>query len=134
MSHEIKQLAIRLHGGFSNNQFDKVLELCHDDVEVHSYAFGAHFNGKEAFVNFMQGFKIPFPDVTLHHKNFVVEGNKVAVQMTANGTHSGPFQTPKGLIPATGKKIELFVSEFMVFENGKLISLHNYQDAGSLMQ
>ncbi|MEZ5013599.1 MAG: ester cyclase [Chitinophagales bacterium] len=129
-----KQLTIAIHEAFSNNAFDQVLALCHENVEVHAHAFGAVFTGKEGFMQFMQSFKTGFPDVRIAHEHFVVEGGSVAVQFTGRGTHTGTLQTPAGDIPATGKKVELHVAEFLVWENGKLRSLHNYQDAGSLLR
>lgn len=129
-----KQSAIAIHDAFSNNEFNKVIALCHDDVEVHAYAFGAVFHGKEGFMNFMQSFKVGFPDVRIQHNNFIEDGDKIAVEFTGKGTHTGPLETPAGSIPATGKTVTLSVSEFMVWENGKLKSLHNYQDAGSLLR
>ncbi len=134
MENSIKQAVIDIHTAFSNNQFDKVLSLCADDVEVKAHALGLTFNGKEGFMNFMQSFKSAFPDVTVYHNNLIIDGNKAAVEFIGKGTHSGELQTPNGTIPATGKKVEFIVSEFMVWENGKLKSLHNYQDAGSLMR
>jgi steroid delta-isomerase-like uncharacterized protein len=129
-----KQATIEIHDAFSKNQFDKVLVLCHDDVVVNAYAFGAVFKGKDGFKDFMQSFKSAFPDVVITHKNIIAEGNNVAVEFTGKGTHTGALQTPAGAIPATGKTVELTVAEFMVWENGKLKSLHNYQDAGSLLR
>lgn len=134
MTNSVKENVIALHNAFSKNQFDKVLELCSDSVEVHAHAFGLAFHGKEGFMNFMQGFKSAFPDVSIHHKKFVVDGNHVAVEFIGKGTHTGALQTPAGTIPPTGKTIELTVAEFMVWENGKLKTLHNYQDSGSLMR
>jgi steroid delta-isomerase-like uncharacterized protein len=134
MSNSIKEIAMQIHDAFSRNQFEKVLNLCHDDVEVHAYAFNAVFKGKEGFMSFMQSFKIAVPDVAIHHRNFVVEGNRLAVEFQGKGIHSGPLHTPAGTIAATGKSVEITVAEFMVFENGKLKTLHNYQDAGSLLR
>lgn len=134
MSDSIKQLVISLHDAFTKNEFDKVLDLCTDDVEVHAYAFGLSFYGKDGFMGFMKGFKSAFPDMTIRHKNLLVQENKVAVEFTGNGTHTGALQTPTGSVAPTGKTVELTVSEFMEWENGRLKRLHNYQDSGSLMR
>src|ERR1043166_8652995 len=132
MKNTSKENSVAIHDAFSKNEFDKVLALCHDDVEVHAYAFGMTFHGKDGFMSFMQSFKSAFPDVMIQHNNIIEQDDRVALEFTGNGTHTGDLQTPAGAIPATGKKVELTVSEFMVWENGKLKSLHNYQDAGSL--
>ncbi|HYD20457.1 MAG TPA: ester cyclase [Flavipsychrobacter sp.] len=133
MSDSIRQLVIRLHDAFSKNEFEKVLELCTDDVTVQAYAFGLSFYGKDGFMGFMQGFKSAFPDMAIMHKNMLVDGNRVAVEFTGNGTHTGTLQTPAGVIAPTGKTLVVTACEFMEWENGKLKRLHNYQDAGSLM-
>jgi steroid delta-isomerase-like uncharacterized protein len=134
MENQNEQLTCKLHETFSNDQFDQTLQLASDDVEVHAYAFGQTFKNKEGFANFMQGFKTAFPDIKIQHKTIVSSGNHVAVEFTAQGTHTGPLQTPSGAIPPTGKPVTITVSEFMKWENGKLMSLHNYQDAGSIMR
>jgi hypothetical protein len=42
--------------------------------------------------------------------------------------------TPKGEILPTGRTAEWPVCEVCHFRNGKLVSLHNYQDFGSVLQ
>ena len=131
------QLAIstqKLHQTFSDNQFEETLAMAADDVQIVAHAFGLTFNGKPEFMAFMQGFKSAFPDMRLHYQNILVNENRVAVEFTATGTHTGPLQTPAGDIPPSGKKVTLNVSEFLEWENGKLKSIHNYQDAGSLLR
>jgi steroid delta-isomerase-like uncharacterized protein len=130
----MKEKVMALHEAFSKNRFEEVLNLCSEQVEVHAYAFGATFKGKEGFMNFMQAFKLAFPDVTIQHRNMLVEGNRVAVEFIGKGTHTGTLHSPAGPIEATNKAVELTVAEFMVWENGMLMSLHNYQDAASLLR
>ena len=134
MTNQLEQLTRELHDTFSNNQFDKTLELVSDNVKVNAYAFGMTFNNKEGFSAFMQSFKSAFPDIKIKHTNIVSNGNKVAVEFTARGTHNGPLQTPAGPIPPTGKTVDFTVAEFYVWENGKVVSMNNYQDAGSIMR
>jgi steroid delta-isomerase-like uncharacterized protein len=105
-----------------------------DDVVVEAYAFGATFRGKAEFSQFMQGFKMAFPDLRLHHDNVVSNDHFVAVEFTATGTHTGDLHTPAGVVPATGKSVSLKVAEILKLENGKLKSIHNYQDSASLMR
>lgn len=134
MNTHLEQLTRKLHHSFSNNEFDKALELVSDNVIVNAFAFGMTFSNKTGFSNFMQGFKTAFPDITIQHVNIVSNDNKVAVEFTAHGTHNGPLQTPAGAIPPTGRKVDFTVAEFYVWENGKVISMNNYQDAGSIMR
>ena len=134
MDNQYENLTKEVHDSFSADNFSRCMELADENVQVIAHAFGMTFNGKQEFGNFMQGFKQAFPDMTLEHKNIIAQGNKVAVEFTAHGTHTGPLQTPAGTIPPSGKKIALNVSEFYEWENGKFVRMANYQDAGSLMQ
>lgn len=134
MKSSLEQLTQQLHDSFSNNQFDQTLAMAADDVQVVAHALGMTFNGKQEFMAFMQGFKSAFPDMQIQYQNIVSNGNRVAVEFTATGTHTGPLQTPAGAIPPSGKTVNLQVSEFLQWENGKLRSIHNYQDAGNLMR
>lgn len=134
MENTVEKLVYNLHESFSNNDFEKTLSMAADDVVVEAYALGATFRGKNEFSQFIQGFKGAFPDMRLHYKNVVANGNKVAVEFTATGTHTGNLYTPAGIVLPTGKSISLSVCEVQTWENGKLKSIRNYQDAGALMR
>lgn len=127
-------LTRKIHDSFSANQFDACLNMADENVKITAHAFGMVFNGKDEFNGFMQGFKQAFPDMKLAHTNEISEGDRVGIQMTAKGTHTGPLQTPMGVIPPSGKTVELQVAEFFVWKNGLLQSIDNYQDAGSLLR
>lgn len=131
---ENEKLTKELYDSFSNGNLDRCLELADENVIVISQAFGMTFNGRNEFLNFMQGFKLAVPDMKLNYTNVICSGNKVAVEMTVTGTQTGPLQTPNGTLPASGHKIEQPVSEFLEWENGKFKRLVNYQDTGNLLK
>jgi steroid delta-isomerase-like uncharacterized protein len=134
MKNSIETLIKELHDSFSDNNFEKTLAMAADDVVVEAYALGATFRGKEEMNQFMQGFKMAFPDMRIKYDNLVSNGNTVAVEFTATGTHTGNLHTPAGIVPPTGKSVSLKVAEIQTWENDKLKSIHNYQDSGSLMR
>lgn len=124
----------KAHELFSQNKFDEVVALASDNIQVVSYATGQTFNGKTEFRNFMAGFKTAFPDMVIKHTNVFSKGSEVALEFDAEGTHTGSLAGPGGTLPPTGKKVKLKVCETMRVENGKITTIHNYQDSGSLMQ
>jgi steroid delta-isomerase-like uncharacterized protein len=134
MTNSIEKLVHELHESFSNNEFDKTLAFAADDVVVEAFAFGATFQGKQEFNQFMMGFKTAFPDLRIQNTNVISNGGEVAVEFTAKGTHTGELLTPAGVVPATGKSVNLKVCECQSWENGKLKSIRNYQDSTSLMR
>ena len=133
MTKNIEQLTKDMHDYFSNNRFDKVLENASEDIIVDAVALGTEFKGKEGFNSFMSVYKKSFPDMKLKHTSIFSNGSQVAVEFIASGTNTGPLLTPNGEIPATGKAASIKVSEHWIWSDGKIKSIHNYTDSGSLM-
>jgi steroid delta-isomerase-like uncharacterized protein len=128
------EMTSKVHELFSKNQFDECVKFAATDVQVVAHSLGATFNGHAELRNFMAGFKQAFPDLVITHNNIIGYGEKVAVEFTATGTHTGPLQTPNGAVPASGKKVEVKVSEFWEWKDGKVSKITNYQDAATLMR
>ncbi len=133
MENTLEKLVVELHDSFSNNDFEKTLSMATDHINVEAYALGSSFNGKDEFKQFIQGFKGAFPDMRITHKNIVSNDQEVAVEFVATGKHTGNLVTPAGIVPPTGRSVSLNVCEVQTWENGKLKSIRNYQDATSLM-
>jgi ketosteroid isomerase-like protein len=61
-----------------------------------------------------------FPDMHRELYRFYVSGNVVVVQLALQGTHNGPLQTPMGVIPPTGNKMDAPCCDVFEIENGKI--------------
>ena len=61
-------------------------------------------------------------------------GNKVALEVTWKGTHSGPLVTAEGTIPATGKRQETPAALFYAFEGNKIKESRHYFDSMTLLK
>jgi steroid delta-isomerase-like uncharacterized protein len=133
-AHDNAALARRIYQLFSDDKLDDALELVTQDVEAVLVPFGQTFHGREGFTGFMQGFKGAFPDIRISVTNQVATDDQVVSEFTARGTHTGPLQTPAGAIPPTGRTVDFVVCEVMRVKQGRIASLHNYQDAASIMR
>ena len=127
-----RTLARTIYEHFSNDEFDAVLALADDDVEITFVPTGEHFHGHEGMRQFMMGFKDAFPDVRLDLVDQIVAGDRVVSEFIARGTHTGPLHTPAGDVPPTGRRAEWQVCEVWQVRDGKLAALHNYQDSATL--
>lgn len=127
-------LVRRVYQLFSDDKFDDILPLITEDIEATLIPFGQTFHGREGFVDFMMGFKNAFPDLKIAVSNQVATDDQVVSEFSARGSHTGPLQTPMGEVPPTGRTVDLLVCEVWGIRDGKLASLHNYQDAASLMR
>jgi steroid delta-isomerase-like uncharacterized protein len=133
-AHDNAALARRIYQLFSDDKLDDALELVAEDVETVLVPFGQTFHGRDGFIGFMQSFKGAFPDIRISVTNQVATDDQVVSEFMARGTHTGPLQTPAGAIPPTGRTVDFIVCEVIQVKHGRITSLHNYQDATSIMR
>lgn len=64
----------------------------------------------------------------------MAEGDGVASEHIGRGTHTGPFVTPAGTIPPTGRRVELRIGEFYEIRDGKIANLYAYYGSATMMR
>lgn len=132
--HDKAAFMTKAYDYFSKSDYEGLSSCLADDIELTSYSFGLTFNGHDAALNFLKGWKTAFPDMTITLDNQLVCGDYVVSEFTASGTHTGTLYTPDGNgIPATGKSVSLNVCEVNKVTDGKITILHNYLDSASLL-
>ena len=92
------------------------------------------FNGPDQVLEGWKGWAAAVPDSQASIDDAFVSGNKVVLEVTWRGKHTGPLQTPRGVIPATGKSIELRACQVLEVEGGKAKTMRHYFDMASFMQ
>ena len=60
------------------------------------------------------------PDIHRELQRFQVMGDVVAVELAIQGTMTGPFYRPGGVIPPNGAKLDIPCADFWYTENGKI--------------
>ena len=66
------------------------------------------------------------PDLHRELHRFHVMGNVVAVELSIQGTATGPFPTPAGVIQPTGARLDIPTADFWYVENGKIKEFNCY--------
>ncbi len=84
-------------------------------------------------ISCMQEWKEAMPDVKGTVTNAGATGNTVVLEVTWNGTHTGPLKGPSGEVPATGKQQTTRSSWIMNFDGGKITESRHYFDMLSFM-
>ena len=74
------------------------------------------------------------PDVKGTVNQAFASGDTVVLEITWNGTQTGPLQGPSGTIPATGKQQTTRAGWVLNFEGGKIKDSRHYFDMLSFMQ
>jgi steroid delta-isomerase-like uncharacterized protein len=122
----------KLYDLWNDRDLDGALELAAEDVEVRLVALGQTLTGHEGFRRFMDRFATASSDMKKAVTNQVTSEDQVVSEFTLRGTHDGPLQTSTGEIPPTGRSIELQVVEVVGIRDGKVASIANYSDTGTL--
>jgi steroid delta-isomerase-like uncharacterized protein len=114
---------------------ERVLAVLSDDVVWQDVSSPEPMRGKAAIRQYLQGWFVPFPDMTAGVKNRVVGEEQVATEVEWSATNSGPLQMAPNApaIPATGRKVRGQGSYFLRIHNGKGVEVHSYPDAAGLM-
>jgi steroid delta-isomerase-like uncharacterized protein len=81
-----------------------------------------------------QAWKVTMPDAKGNVTNAFVTGNTVVLEVTWQGTHTGPLVGPTGTVPATGKQQTSRGCWVANFEGGKIKECRHYFDMLSFMQ
>lgn len=90
--------------------------------------------GREQVGQFFAAFWEAFPDLWLTVVDEVSDGDKVVQQLRSKGTHLGTLRTPAGEIPATGRQLDLAMSDHLQVRDGLIVAAHLYFDQISLLE
>lgn len=117
---------------FINTADEKLAaELVSQDAIFFAPTSPEPLKGPEGYIAIIQMMRSGFPDIQWRADDILVDGDKVAVRYTMNGTHRGDFFG----IPATQKAIEVKAMNFYRFDNGKIIEEFGMPDIlGLLLQ
>jgi steroid delta-isomerase-like uncharacterized protein len=61
-----------------------------------------------------------FPDMHRELHRFYAVGNMVIVQLSLQGTHTGPLELPAGSVPPTGKRMDAPCCDVFELADGKI--------------
>jgi steroid delta-isomerase-like uncharacterized protein len=132
--NDLTQAARDAVSAFNNNDWGKYQELFTSDCLYDEVGTSRRLEGLDAIVQALKGWKEAMPDVKGTVTNAVSTGNTVTLEVTWQGTHTGPLQGPSGTVPATGKQQTTRASWVLDFEGGKVKASRHYFDMLSFMQ
>jgi ketosteroid isomerase-like protein len=111
---------------FESGNLNALAEHLHPDCQFRMP--GVEVRDRNALLGMLAGYRTAFPDLRHRAHHSVESGDTVAIELTAEGTHTGPMQTPEGTIPATGKRVTWESCDYIRIRDGKIFSWHVYHD------
>ena len=73
-------------------------------------------------------------DSTGNVTNAFASENLVALQITWQGTHNGPFTGPAGTLPPSGRRQTTPAAMIVKFQGNKVKEIHHYFDMVTFLQ
>jgi steroid delta-isomerase-like uncharacterized protein len=123
-----------LFAAFNDGDLDRAAATVTKDFELVDLGAGQTFHGPEGCREWLETFRTALPDARTEIVNLFAEGERVASEHIGRGTQSGPFATPAGTIPPTGRRIELRIGEIYEIREGKIAKLVAYYDSATIMR
>jgi ketosteroid isomerase-like protein len=124
-----KEIVEQLWSHFESGNVAALTELIHPDC--HFRMPGMEVRDRNAVVGMLGAWRTAFPDMRHAAVHSVESGDTVAIELTVQGTHTGPMQMPQGTIPATGRKVSWESCDYVRVREGKVLSWHVYHDPGA---
>lgn len=129
---KLAQEMLDAHNAHDNSRLGATVT---DDFIYHEFGTQRSVRGRQAWLDIWQGWRQTFPDVKGTITKIFVSGNQALAETVWEGTFQGDLVTPRGTIPATGKRLEQFPVAFVyAVEGGKFKEVHLYFDLMSLLQ
>ena len=91
---------------------------------------GTHrrIQGSGEIIEAWQGWAKAFPDSKATIVREFASGDTAVLELVWKGVHTGPLQTPTGIIPASNKPLELPACQVFQIEGGKVTNFSQYFD------
>ncbi len=130
---DLTEIAREVVEAFNASDWERTRALMTPDYLYNEVGTQRSIQGPEEVVAALQGWKEAMPDVTGTVTNALASGNTVTLQVTWDGTHTGPLEGPMGTIPASGKRQVTPSAWILTFEGERIKESHHYFDMLSLL-
>jgi steroid delta-isomerase-like uncharacterized protein len=119
---------------FNEKNWDAVRASITSDSVYDEVATNRKVQGVEQIIPLWQGWATAFPDAKCTFHRALPSDSTVVLELTWQGTHKGPLQTPKGAIGPTGKSIDIRACVVTEIAGDKAKLQRHYFDMATLLQ
>lgn len=118
---------------FNEKNWDKMRALLAADAIYDEKATHRRIQGSDQIIQALQGWAEAFPDAKGTFVREFAAGDTAVVELVWKGTHTGPLQTPSGIIPASNRLVEMPACELMRVEGERIKHDLHYFDLLTLL-
>jgi steroid delta-isomerase-like uncharacterized protein len=118
---------------FNRRDFDALIAMADGAVNYADIPLGLHITDADEFRAHMQSWVDAFSDLKCTVTSAAQEGDLLAYEARFEGTHDGPLPTPMGVIPASGRRVSVLITQFIEFDGARVAAVRSYGDTLSLL-
>ena len=130
---DLIKLAKDVVEAFNKEDWDRSMALLAGGL-YNEVGTGRRLRGQAEILPALQGWRKAMPDVKGTVTNAVGSGNTAVLEVTWEGTQTGPMDGPGGTLPPSGKRQTTPAAWVFEFEGDKVKESRQYFDMMSLMQ
>jgi steroid delta-isomerase-like uncharacterized protein len=112
---------------------DTIRELSAPAVVYEETGTGQRFEGIDALMTGLEGWKTAFPDCTGEIVRAVSAGDTVVLEIIWRGTQTGPLAGAGGVLPGSGRPMEIRATMWQTWEAGKIVHKFHHLDIQTLL-
>ena len=118
---------------FNKEDWDRTTTLLGTSL-YNEVGTGRRLRGEAEIVPALKGWRKAMPDVKGTVTNAFASGNKAVLEVTWEGTQTGPLDGPGGTLPPSGKRQTTPAAWVFEFDGDKIKESRQYFDMMSFMQ
>jgi steroid delta-isomerase-like uncharacterized protein len=113
---------------YNEKDWSKAKDMLAADAVYDEKGTHRRIQGADDIIGAFQGWANAFPDSKATFVSEFASGDTAVLELVWKGVHTGPLQTPTGIIPASNKPVEMPACQVVQVEGGKIKSTSHYFD------
>jgi steroid delta-isomerase-like uncharacterized protein len=113
---------------YNDKDWSKVKDVLAANAVYDEKGTHRRIQGTGEIIEAWQGWAKAFPDSKATFVREFASGDTAVLEVVWKGVHTGPLQTPTGIIPASNKPLELPACQVFQIEGGKVTNFSQYFD------
>jgi steroid delta-isomerase-like uncharacterized protein len=113
---------------YNDKDWSKAKDMLAADAVYDEKGTHRRIQGAGDIIDAFQGWANAFPDSKATFVSEFGSGDTAVLELVWKGVHTGPLQTPTGIIPASNKPVEMPACQVIQVEGGKIKSASHYFD------
>ena len=119
---------------FSAGDWQRFKATIAPDAVYQELATQRRVQGADQIVQTVQGWRQALPDSRGTVTRALASGDTVVLEITWEGTQTGPLETPGGSIPPSGKRVTVQAVQVLTVQGDKIKENRHYFDMLGLLQ